>query len=335
MTAAVGRSNGGPRTIDIHGHLYPRPFLDYLDRHGIEFGLPGLPFVRFPKLWDVEEHLRDMDEARIDVMVLSLGCPGADAAEGRRSVDLARVYNDAIAEVVAERPDRFLALAAVPLQEPAAAADELERAVRELGLCGGHVFTNVRGRFLDDPEFWPVYEAAEALGVPLLVHPTTPVCRTGADRYGLMISVAFLVDTTMTASRLVLSGTLERFPRLDLALSHLGAVLPYILPRLDIETETQGEHVEGFELGIDALPSEYFTRFYIDTVSHHAPAYRCAIETWGVDRILLGSDYPYSRWERTVGAIEELGLDEDDTERILGGNTKRLLGLTRGGKDDR
>jgi predicted TIM-barrel fold metal-dependent hydrolase len=331
VTEAPDRTNGRPRTIDIHGHLYPRPFLDFLDRHGIDFGLPGLPFLVFPKLWDVDEHLRDMDAAGIDTMVLSLGCPGVDAAEGARSVELARVYNDAIAEVVREHPDRFLAFAAVPLQEPQAAARELERAVRELGLSGGHVFTNVRGRFLDEPGFAPVYEAAEGLGVPLLVHPTTPVCRTGAEEFGLMISVAFLVETTMTASRLVLAGVLERFPRLDVALSHLGAVLPYILPRLDIETETQGQHVEGFHVAIDRLPSEYFTRFYIDSVSHHGPAYRCALDTWGAERILLGSDYPYSRWERAVEAIEELGLGEDDTGRILHSNAERLLGLTTGG----
>jgi predicted TIM-barrel fold metal-dependent hydrolase len=331
VTETPPSGNGRPRTIDIHGHLYPRAFLDFLDRHGIDFGLPGLPFLVFPKLWDVDEHLRDMDAAGIDAMVLSLGCPGVDAAEGSRSVELARVYNDAIAEVVRAHPRRFLGLAAVPLQEPEAAARELERAVRELGLSGGHVFTNVRGRFLDEPEFSPVWEAAEGLGVPLLVHPTTPVCRTGVEEYGLMISVGFLVETTMTASRLVLAGVLERFPRLDVALSHLGAVLPYILPRLDIETETQGQHVAGFHVAIDGLPSEYFTRFYIDSVSHHGPAYRCALDTWGSERILLGSDYPYSRWERAVEAIEELGLGDDDTGRILHGNAERLLGLTTGG----
>lgn len=330
MTQTRDTPNGRPRTIDIHGHLYPRAFLDYLERRGIDFGLPGLPFVVFPQLYDVDAHLRDMDAARIDVMVLSLGCPGVDAADAAASVELARVYNDAVAEVVRAHPDRFLALAAVPLQVPEEAARELERAVTELGLSGGHVFTNVRGRFLDEPGFWPVYEAAEGLGVPLLVHPTAPVCRTGVDEYGLMISVAFLMETTLTASRLVLAGVLERFPKLDVALSHLGAMLPYILPRLDIETETQGQHVEGFELGIDGLPSEYFTRFYIDTVSHHEPAYRCALETWGADRILLGSDYPYSRWERTVDAVEELGLASEDTERILCGNAERLLGLTTG-----
>jgi predicted TIM-barrel fold metal-dependent hydrolase len=331
VTTTPDSSNGKPRTIDIHGHLYPRPFLEYLERHGIDFGLPGLPFVPFPRLWDVDEHLRDMDSARIDVMVLSLGCPGVDAAEGRLSVELARIYNDAVAGVVAAHPDRFLGLAAVPMQVPDAAAAELERGVGELGLSGGHVFTNVRGRFLDDPALWPVYEAAESLGVPLLVHPTTPVCRTGADEYGLLISVAFLVETTLTASRLVLGGVLDRFPGLTLVLSHLGAVLPYILPRIDIETETQGQHVEGFRVAIDRPPSEYFTRFYIDSVSHHAAAYRCALETWGAERILLGSDYPYSRWERTVDAVEELGLPEEDARLILHGNTERLLGLTTGG----
>lgn len=313
--------------IDVHAHLYPKPFLKYLDKHDIDFGLPGLPFAVFPKLYEVNERFEDMERARLDHQVLSLGCPGVDAGGASESVDLAKAFNDSIAEIVRTWPERFSAFAAVPMQDPDSAVLELTRAVEELGFPGGHTFTNVKGEFLDSERFWPVYEAAEDLGVPLFVHPTTPVCLVGAEDWGLMISVAFLQETTMTASRLVLGGVLERFAQIDFILCHLGAALPYILPRVDIETELNSHFIEDYAPSIDRPPSDYYLRFYIDTVSHHAAAYRCAIETWGIDRIVLGSDYPYSRWERTMDAIEELGLTDEEEAKICRENAARLLGI--------
>ncbi len=124
------------------------------------------------------------------------------------------------------------------------------------------------------------------------------------------------------------SGVLDRFPRLDLILAHLGAALPFILPRIDIETELNSQFLTDYSSPIEGAPSSRFLRFYLDTVSHHAAAYRCALETWGSERILLGSDYPYSRWERSVDAIEVLGLSQHDENLILSGNARRLLKLS-------
>ena len=313
--------------IDVHAHFYPQPFLDLVNAEQIDFGLPGFPLTIFPKMYDIDERLADMEIARIDTQVLSLGPPGIDAGDAAQSVALAQAFNDAVAELVSDRPDRFAAFAALPLQDPAVAASELERGVRELGLRGGHLFTNVRGRFLDASEFWPIYEVAEGLDVPLFVHPTTPACLKGSEDWGLMVSVGLLADTTLSASRLVFSGVLERFPKLNFILAHLGATLPYILPRIDIETELDAAFIDDFSVPFDGRPSEHFLRFYVDTVSHHAPAYRCAIDTWGSARILLGSDYPYSRWERTVDAIEELTLPQEQEEQICGANAQQLLKL--------
>jgi predicted TIM-barrel fold metal-dependent hydrolase len=312
--------------VDVHAHLFPTPYLDYLEGHGLEFGLPGEPFTVVSKLYEVDERLADMAASRVDLQVLSLGPPGVDVGEARQSVDLARAFNDAVAELARARPDRFAAFAAVPLQDPPAAARELERAVRELGLRGGHVFSNVRGRFLDAPEFWPVWEMAEALDVPLFIHPTTPVCTAGTAEWGLMITLAFLLDSSVTASRLVMSGVLERFPGLTFILSHLGSVLPYVLSRFDIAAGGLG-HTAVPKSALAKPPSEYFRRFYLDTVSYHRPAYVCALETWGVDRILLGSDYPYLSWRRAVEAVDELGLPAVDAAKIRGENARTLLRL--------
>jgi predicted TIM-barrel fold metal-dependent hydrolase len=306
-----------PVTIDVHAHVFPRPVLDRLEALGVGLVTPsGQPMREVPRFWDPDARLAELDAARLGFQVLSLGPPGFDRAEAGDSVDLARLYNDALAGIVAAAPRRFAGFAALPLQDPRAAVKELERGVKDLGLVGAQVFTNTRGRFLDAEEYWPIYEAAESLEAPLFVHPTTPACVTGLEGV-LSLPVGFLLDTTVTASRLVVNGVLDRFPRLQVVLAHLGATLPYILPRIDILTA-----------GRTALPrplGEYFRRFYLDTVSHHGPAYRCALETWGAERILLGSDFPYARWEDSVAAIEGLGLPPATTAAICGGNARALL----------
>ena len=303
--------------IDVHAHLFPRPVLERVHALGRAImGPGGQPMQALPRFSDPEARLAELDGARLHFQVLSFGPPGVDVADGPESVALARLFNDILADVVHRFPQRYAGFAALPLQDPRAAAKELERAVVELGMVGAQVFTNVKGRFVDGEEFWPVYEVAEGLGVPVFFHPTTPACLTGLDG-PLALAVGFLLDTTVLATRLAVNGVLERFPKLDVILAHLGATLPYILPRLDI--------LLAGRTPLGGPPGDVLRRFYLDTVSHHGPAYRCALDTWGDERILLGSDYPYSVWDQSVTALEALALPGTTTARICHGNARALL----------
>jgi len=313
--------------IDFHAHLFPRPFLDEVTRRKLEFRLPGMPLSIFPKMYDLKERLRDMERLGIDMQALSLGPPGAEVGSALDEVALTKLWNDEIAEVVQHDPRHFTGLAALPMQVPDEAVRELDRAIGELHLRGAQIFSNAAGKTLDAPDFWPVYERAQELDVPIFIHPNTPVCTTGMLDFGLLIMLALPVDTSLAAARLVMSGVMEKYPRLKIVLAHLGAVLPYLIGRFDVSAETLARISPGYDLRISRPPSFYFKRFYMDTVSNHAPAYYCAHMTSGADKIVLGSDYPYARWDLAVEEIERLELPAADKEKIYGENAVQLLKL--------
>lgn len=315
--------------IDSHSHIFPLAYLEELKRHRIPFGLGGEEFAVFDQMYSPEKRLEDMDQYGVDMQLLSLGPPGIDlkGASAELTVRLARIANDAIAEVVARYPDKFAGLAALPMQGPEEARAELERGVKQLGMKGAKIFSNVNGQPLDAPQFWQVYAKAAELDVPLFIHPTLPVAQEGLQEYGLTIIVGLLFDSTLAICRLIFAGVLEKYPELKLILAHLGSTLPYILARLDIESSLLKQFVPSYRLPIERRPSEYFKKVYVDTVSHHRPAYLCAHATCGPGKILLGSDYPYSLWRNTVKAIEELEIPEEDKERIFSGNARSIFKL--------
>ncbi len=212
--------------IDFHTHFYPEAYLEDLARE------PGVARVSRDEAgrWvvhyagdynivadghiSVEARFRDMDAAGIDVAVLSFTTPGVHVEAPERGVRLARLVNDAYAALVRAHPNRLSALATLPLQAPDAAAEELDRAVRRLGLPGAMIFSNVNGRPLDSAAFWPVFATAARLGVPLMVHPTTPVFGTaGLEDYRLVALLGFLFDTTVAAYRLVFSGLFQAYEK--------------------------------------------------------------------------------------------------------------------------
>ena len=315
--------------IDFHTHLFPLPFLKEIERRNLAFGMGGESFTVFESMYDPIVRFRDMEEYGVDMQVLSVGPPGVELEGASSEVNalLARIANDEIARLVAGYPERFLGLASLPLRAPEEAVGELERAVKSLGLKGAIIFSNVDGKMLDSPDLEPLFAKAVELDVPLFIHPTTPVFKEWVRDYGLTIMVGLLFDSTLALCRLIFSGLLERYPTLKLIVAHLGSTLPYIEGRLDVESGLLGKFVPGYRLGIPKPPSEYVKRIYMDTVSHHRPAYMCAYASSGADKILLGSDYPYSRWQRTVQAVEELPIPEADKEKIFYQNVRNLLKL--------
>ncbi len=326
------------RKIDVHNHFYPEAYIEEIGRRSAAAGITtneaGETLIEYagdysvivPVHRDPALRLDDLDRAEIDMQILSLTVPGVHFEPVNRGVELARVTNDAFGEIIREYPDRYSAFATLPVQAPEAAARELNRAVNELGLAGAMIFSNHAGVPLDNPSIWPVYEAAEALDVPLLIHPIGPASLENMTDYRLVALLGFPFDMTLAATRLVLSGTMDRFPKLQLILSQLGGALPMLAERVE----------RGFEIypelagSLERSPSEYFQNMYYDTVPYGELGIPLTYQFAGADRIVLASDHPHQigNLDECTQIIETMAIPEVDKAKMLGGNIARLLKLS-------
>ncbi len=322
--------------VDFHNHFYPPAYLDALragpssvrvsvDRDGNPvLYYPGDYNVAVPGHRDIAYRQQVLDEEGVDLQVLTLTTPGTHVEEPARAAELARLVNDAFAAIARERAGRFTALATLPLNDPAASVVELRRAVRDLGLRGAMVFSNVNGVALADARYEPLYAAADELEAVLHIHPTHPVGVEAMQEYWLMPLVGFPWDTTLAAAQLVFAGVPERYPRIHWVLGHLGGAIPYIAERLDRGYRAFRE----CRAHIPRPPSEYLRRFYLDTVNFDPEALGLAIAFAGADHLLAGSDYPHmiGSIPSMLASIRGLDIAEADKTAILGGNAERLLG---------
>ncbi len=328
------------RIIDFHNHYYPPRYLKSLQagpsRIKVTVDADGNPWLHYPGDYNiaVRGH-RDLDYRRdvldghgVHAQVITLTTPGTHVEEPRDAVRLAALVNDEFREGMDAYPGRFVALATLPLNDPAASVKELERACRQLKMRGAMLFSNVNGVALSDPRFWPLYELADDLEAVLYIHPTNPVNVDAMQQYWLMPLVGFLFDTTLAAASLVFSGVPERFPRIRWVLTHMGGAIPYLAERLDRGFRAFRE----CRTNIDRPPSEYLRRFYFDTVNFDARAIELAIAFAGIDRILAGSDYPHQIGSipLMLESLQEISAGDSARERILGENAARLLGLDAG-----
>jgi aminocarboxymuconate-semialdehyde decarboxylase len=328
--------------IDFHNHFYPPAYLDAL-RSGssavqVEIDDDGNPRIYYPGDYniavpghrDIDYREQVLQDHGVDTQVVTLTTPGTHVETPATAVKFAALVNDAFAGIVGNKRGRFSALATLPLNDPVASVAELRRACSQLGLRGAMLFSNVNGVGLDDRRFWPIYEAADELGAVLYIHPTHPVGVEAMTDYWLMPLVGFLADTTLAAAKIVFSGVVERFPRIQWALCHMGGAIPYLAERLDRGFEAFSE----CRANISRPPTEYLKRFYYDTVNFNPQAIQLAIAFAGVDRILAGSDYPHQIGSipKMLSSIHALNLSETDRAAILGGNAARLLGLDTAGR---
>lgn len=321
--------------IDVHNHFYPESYLRALRTGRYSATLtqgdgpdPILEYsgdynILVPGHRDLDARVEDMDAAGMDAHVLSLTTPGVHIEDPSAGAELARAVNEDFSAICREHAGRFYAFAALPLQDPRAAADELEHAVIDLGLHGATLFTNVAGRSLDHPAFEPLFETADRLRAPLFVHPTSPHDYGALADYRLVPLLGFLFDTTTTVARLVFAGVPERHPNLVFIASHLGGTLPYVAERLDRGFEVYPEIREL----IPRRPSEYIGRMYYDTVSFDPEAVGFALRSQGLEHLVLGSDYPHQIGDmrKALDTVHRLHLPEEESARILGGNIDLLI----------
>ena len=275
-----------------------------------------------------ELRIKEMDAAGIDIQVLSHGAPSLQKLDAETAVRLATGVNDRLHEVVRANPDRFAAFAALPTPDPKAAADELERAVTKLGFKGAMVHGLTNGLFLDDKQFWPIFERSAALDVPLYMHPAVPHQAVidayykdyVADFPGLMTSAwGYTVETATQGIRLVLSGVFDAYPGLKIILGHLGESIPFSLWRIDQSLSRPGNRATSFR-------DTFCQHFYITTSGNFSnPALLCCVMELGVDRIMFSVDWPFVANQPGIDWMEGVPLCTEDREKILNGNAKRLL----------
>ena len=332
------------KRIDLEAHFYTESYLNALSENK---GYPRFTDLREKsrRLWysaDVEQpfadpllndllnhgegRIKQMDEAGVDIQILSLSAPGIEQLDAETGTALAKESNDYLAEVISRFPDRFMGYAALATKNPDKAADELERAVKELGFKGWNTHSNYGDSYLDAKEYWPILEKAEKLGVPVYLHPTIPAIPQ-ARTYGFALAGApfgFGMETALCLMRLIYSGVFDKFPGLKIILGHLGEGFPFILKRID------WAYVRPFDPDarpkLDRKPSEYLKDNVFVTTSgnYYKPAFMCAYEAMGIDRILLGTDYPYEGPEECMGFIEGLSLSKEEKDKIYWQNAVHL-----------
>ena len=276
-----------------------------------------------------ENRLKNMDAAGVDVQILTLTAPGIEHLDPEIGEALAKSSNDSLAGIIQKRPDRFTGYAALAPKKPQEAARELERAVKELGLRGWKTHSNYGDSYLDEKTYWPILAKAEELDVPIYLHPTIPSFQQ-MRTYGFALAGApfgFGVETAMTMMRLVLSGVFDAFPNLKVILGHLGEGLPFILQRIDFPyVKPHFKTDPGALPQLKKRPSEYLKNNVFVTTSgnYFEPAFMCTYQALGIDRILLGTDYPYEDAEECMEFLKGLPISQGDKDKIYSLNAGQV-----------
>jgi 2,3-dihydroxybenzoate decarboxylase len=274
--------------------------------------------------------IAQMDSDGIDLAVLSLTSPGVQVLDAVTATELAIASNDVLAAAVKAHPTRYAGLAAVAPQYPKGAAKELERAAGKLAMKGVIINSHTHGEYLDDDKYWPILEAAEALGLPIYLHPREPPPSMVGPYldYGLFFaSWGFAAETGVHALRLILSGVFDRFPKLMIVLGHMGEGIPFWLQRID--NRHQLEVKIGVARKLPRQPSEYFKDNFVITTSGvtFGPALRLALDVLGADRILFAADYPYEVVADAVTFLDGASISEEERAKIYWQNASRVFRL--------
>lgn len=317
--------------IDVHSHFMSSHIATALEQRS------GFPYTRrvdgswhfhccknltvpmVPALYDVPTKIAHMDEAGIDVSILSLAIPGPDRVGGRLADDLARLSNDLLADIIATHPDRFWGYATLGFGDPDATLRELDRCIGTLGFRGLQLYSNINDKPLDAPEFEPVFRRMAELKRPIFIHPTTPLNQNHLMDLVPVPVLAFMMENTLAAMRLALSGRLSTYADAPVIIPHVGATVPYMVGRLNgMLPDFGGEEAV-------AHPGDALKQLYMDTVAYEAEPLRWCLEMMGAERLLLGTDYPYGAWQTPLALVDALDIDDAARDLITHANATRLF----------
>jgi aminocarboxymuconate-semialdehyde decarboxylase len=336
--------------VDFQAHIYPPTYIEEMKRIDgaviLEAPDPhsGMTYFYDKKLGcrintatfqgqDIERRLQHMDQLGIDIHILTIPAPGADRFEGQDAVGLAEIANNAVAAICRQYPNRFIGFFTLPTCSIEDSLKELERGVNELGLRGFACFANLNGKALDREELFPIYERLVRYKLPVYIHPTAPLA-TAATGLDIMPTLIFgwAFDSTVAMTRLIYGRVLERFPEINFVVADVGGVLAFFAQRAINIYSGRTEEIRQ-RYGLTENPLDSFRRFYVDTADHPASTLRCVKDFFGVDRMVLGTNYPYGPQEgcllvrNSLKAIDGLEINEPEKAQILGGNAARILGI--------
>jgi 2,3-dihydroxybenzoate decarboxylase len=277
-----------------------------------------------------ERRLKAMDEDGITKQLIVVSSPGVQAFDAVQGTELAKLVNDRLAEAIEKHPTRFAGLSAIAPQDPANAAREMERAVKSLGLKGALINSHTHGEYLDDKKFWPIFETAQALNVPIYLHPREPSPGMAAplDMPGYRVAWGYGVETGTHVMRLISGGVFDQFPRLKIVIGHMGESIPFTLERIDNRYLWEVA-AGGFARTIKRMPSEYFRDNIIVTTSgmNYRLPFMMTVELLGIDNVLFAADWPFEVQRDAVDAMDAMPLSEADKEKIYHLNAKRVFAL--------
>ena len=332
--------------VDVFNHIFPKPFFERLQQVTANTGAIKR-WLHIPFLHDLDVRFRMLEEFGPDYrQILSLSAPPIELINPDRQItlDLARLANDSMAELVRQHRDRFPGfIASLPLNHPDESVEEFERAVKRLDAIGVQIFSNVNGLPLDDPRFFPLFEASVRLKAPILLHPARSAKFADypgepKSKYEIWWTFGWPYETSVAMQRLVFSRLFDRLPEIRIVTHHLGAMIPYFEGRIgygldQLGSRTADEDYEGLLKSLPKRPYDYFKMFWADTaVFGSRNATECGLKFFGTDRVVFASDAPFdpeggSMYIReTIKVIDGLDMDEADRQRIYYGNAERLFG---------
>jgi predicted TIM-barrel fold metal-dependent hydrolase len=310
--------------LDVHAHYFSKEYLALLEKLGIDKGRlePGHRLLHPTRDADFAERFAAMDRAHVDKQILSVSGVSPYSLEEKNAIEGARFANDLYANLAKEMPARFAAFGVLPMPHVKSAIAETARCLDELDMWGVTMNTSILGTTLADPAFDPIYADLDKRGAVLFIHPAGLACSsTELVANGLTWPLGAPFEDSMAILELLQAGFTQRFPRVKVIVPHLGGTLPFLIQRLD--------HMAQRYMPGKGVPREELRKFWYDTVNGHPPSLRLAIETFGLDRLVFGTDWPFWKGEAhqlAADFLDQAGLTAAQIAQIDSGNAKALFG---------